>query len=103
MSVGPGLRRQLETRLDDIGDVDENGRGALLAVLLDEQDEIVDVAGIHRLADGGGRRLVSDLVAADGLEADRLQDLDASTIQRIAGFQWIASRMPRAAEGVITS
>jgi len=27
----------------------------------------------------------------------------ALTIQRMAGFQWIASKMPRAAEGVITS
>ena len=26
-----------------------------------------------------------------------------SIVQRMAGFQWIASRMPRAAEGVITS
>ncbi len=26
-----------------------------------------------------------------------------STIQRIAGFQWIASRMPRAADGVMMS
>ena len=26
-----------------------------------------------------------------------------SITQRMAGFQWIASRMPRAAEGVITS
>lgn len=51
--------------------------------------------------DGGGLR--GDLMAPDRLEPDRARHEDAVDPQRIAGFQWIASRMPRAAEGVTAS
>lgn len=63
-------------RLDHISDIDEDSRGALLAILVHEQDQIADIAGIHSLADGRRRRLVADLVASDRLKADRLQDVD---------------------------
>ena len=74
--AGPRFRRHLEPRFDHICDVDENGRRPLLAVFVDEQEEIADVAGLHRLANGRSGRLVSNLIAPDGLEANRLQDVD---------------------------
>ena len=37
VSSAAGLGRQLEMRLDDIGDIDQQGRGALLAVVLDHE------------------------------------------------------------------
>ena len=45
-----GLGRQLEMRLDDVGDVAQDGGGALLAVLVDIEREPVETPGFH----GGG-------------------------------------------------
>ena len=54
-----GLRRQLEPSLDHIGHVHENRRRALLAILINKQKQIADVAGVHRLANGRSGCLVS--------------------------------------------
>jgi CRISPR-associated endonuclease/helicase Cas3 len=74
--LGSGLGGVVEMRFNHIFDVNEHGGGALLPILVDNDRQIADVAGIHRLFDRCDRRLVADLVAPDRLTADWLQHMD---------------------------
>ena len=76
LSSAPAFARQFEMGGDHIGDIDKNGRGALLAVIVHRNLEVRQIAAVHRLFDVAGGSLVADLVAADRLEADRLQHMD---------------------------
>ena len=90
-------------RLDDVGDVDEHGRRALLTILLDQQTQPVEVARfIAALTFPAAILLPTSLRRIDWKRIG-FSTWILSITQRMAGFQWIASRMPRAADGVITS
>ncbi len=105
VSSGPGLVGQLEMRLDHVGHIDEQRGGALLAVVLDRRCRALLSMPARMAALGAcGADLGADLVAAERLEADRLQHVDAvDRPRRSPASSGSASRMPRAADGVITS
>ena len=75
--VGHGGVGEGEMRLDDVGHVPQQSGGALLPVALDDRAQAVDSPAPHRLSNVPGRNLAAQLVAAQILEADRLQDMDA--------------------------
>jgi hypothetical protein len=68
----PGLVRQFEARLNHIGDIDEHGGGALLALFVDDKRETGDVFRFHRRPNGRDRHFVAHFITADRLKADRL-------------------------------
>jgi hypothetical protein len=72
----PRRCRQLEMGLDDIGDIAQHHRGALLAVFLDDGIDARGTPGRPRPLDHPGRDLRADLVAPYGLEADRVEHND---------------------------
>ena len=101
--VGASLWCQLEMGGDHIGDIDQHGGCALLAVLIHQNFQVGQIASVHRLFDLASRSLVANLVAADRLKADRLQRVDlvddpADCRLPVNGFEDAAR-----ADGVITS
>ena len=101
--VVAGPRRSFEMGGDDIFDVNEHGGRPLLPVLVDQKLQVFEAA-----------RFIAVLILPLGaLWPTSLRRIDwkriglrtriSSITQRMAGFQWMASRMPRAADGVMTS
>src|SRR5688572_18603643 len=75
--VGSGLIRQkLEMSLDDIRNICENGRCALLAVLINQETQAFKAALVHRCFDFLHWGFASHLVAANRLETDWLQHVN---------------------------
>lgn len=74
--IGPRLAGKFEMRLDDIGGLDQNKRRALLPILVHQDIESLKIPSLHRRLDLASRRLMANLVAADGLKADRLEHMD---------------------------
>ena len=66
--VRTSLGRQRESRADHIGHLGQNGRGALLAIVLNNQGEITYLPRFHGGADSTSRNLGADFVAPDRLE-----------------------------------
>jgi hypothetical protein len=95
---------QLEMRLDYVRDIDEECRRPLLAMVFDDKAETGGRTGAHATLGIAGADLDADLVAPERLGADRLQHVDAIDGAADRQFpKWITSRIPRAADGVITS
>lgn len=65
-----------EVGFDDVGDIAQEGGGALLAGIFDENADGGDGLSFHGGC-GGGTGLGSDFVAADIGEADGFEDVDA--------------------------
>ena len=64
-------------RLDDVADIAQHGGGALLAIFLDEGAQAFGCPPAYRFANVGDRNPAAQLIAAQVLEADGLQDMDA--------------------------
>lgn len=68
-------RENFEVGFDDVGDIAQEGGGALLAFVLDEDADGGDKFTFHG-GGGGGGGFGADFVAADVGEADGLEDVD---------------------------
>ena len=100
---GVGLAGEdVETGLDDVGDVAEDGRGALLAILLDVKAQAAPPR-LHRPRDARGGDLAGDLVAAERREADRVEHVNP--VDPPADLRLPVDRLDHAAGGggVMTS
>ena len=100
------LRGELEMRFNDVGDVDQQGRQRAAAGYLPPRGRArLVVPRPHRPRRRSVRSRSWRRPRCGGRTGSGsvLSTWIRSTVQRIPGFQWIASTMPRAAEGVITS
>lgn len=68
---GIRLGCQLEMRDNYVGGFNQHGRGALLAILVDEQPQAADITTVHGNFSLASGDLAANLVAANGLKADR--------------------------------
>ena len=73
-------------RLDNVIDIDQHGGSALLAIVLDDETEAFSRALAHGAFGRGGIGFGAHFVAAEGLEADRFQHMDAICHPADRGF-----------------
>lgn len=77
VSSGPARAVSSKCALDNIGDIDQQGRSALLAIVFYDEAQAGGRTRPHGPFGGDAADLCPDLVAAERLEADRLQHVDA--------------------------
>ena len=84
--VVAGLPGHLKMRFDDVSDVIKHNGCPLLTVGIDREAKALKVAPLHGPPRSRCRDLRGNLVAPDGLEADRPEDVDAVDHPRDGGL-----------------
>ncbi len=75
--VRPRLVGQFEVGLDHVGHIAQHRGGTLLAVFVDVGRQPGGGASLHRLAHVARRQFSANLITTDGLEAHRVEHVDA--------------------------